>query len=81
MDNWSSHVSHDTAAFFRDLTPRVHVLFTPVDASWLNQAESLLEAFTERYLLRGSWNSRDLMIQNILDNQVDYNQRFAHPFQ
>jgi len=80
MDNWSSHVSDDTSAFFRDLSPRIHVLFTPVDASWLNQAESLLEAFTERYLLRGSWSSRDLMIQHILDSDIEYNQRFAHPF-
>jgi len=81
IDNWSSHVSDDTTAFFRDLSPRLQVLFTPVDASWLNQAESLLEAFSERYLLRGSWSSRQLMIQHILDSHAEYNQRFAHPFQ
>jgi len=80
IDNGSSHVSDDTTEFFRNLSPRIHVLFTPVDASWLNQAESLLEAFSERYLLRGNWNCRDLMIQHILDSQLDYNQRFAHPF-
>lgn len=80
LDNGSSHISEDTTAFFRDLAPRVHVLFTPVNASWLNQAESLLEAFSERYLLRGNWNSRLQMIQHILDSRVDYNQRFAHPF-
>jgi hypothetical protein len=56
------------------------VLFTPVNAAWLNQAESLLKAFSERYLLRGSWRSRARMIQHILDCQMDYNQRFAHPF-
>jgi len=27
------------AAFFHDLSPRIHVPFTPVDASWLNQAD------------------------------------------
>lgn len=80
IDNWSSHVSDDTTAFFRDLSPRIHVLLTPVNTSWLNQAESLLEAFSERYLLRGSWSSRALMIQHILGSQSDYNQRFAHPF-
>jgi transposase len=80
IDNGSSHTSDDTTAFFRDLSPRIHVLFTPVDASWLNQAESLLEAFSERYLLRGNWNRRDLMIQHILASRSDYNQRFAHPF-
>ncbi len=80
IDNGSSHSSDDTTAFFHDLSPRIHVLFTPADASWLNQAESLLEAFSERYLRRGSWSSRQLMIQHILDSQLDYNQRFAHPF-
>lgn len=81
IDNGASHTSDDTMAFFHDLSPRLQVLFTPVDASWLNQAESLLEAFSERYLLRGNWTSRALMIQHILDSPLDYNQRFAHPFQ
>ena len=80
VDNWSSHVSADTNAFFRERSPRVHVLFTPVDASWLNQAESLLEAFSHRYLRRGSWSSRALMIQHIHESQVDYNHHFAQPF-
>ncbi len=81
IDNGSSHTSGDTTAFFRDLLPRIHVLWTPVDASWLNQAESLLEAFSARYLVRGSWSSRALIIQHILKSQVDYNQHFAHPFE
>jgi len=81
IDNGSSHTSDDTLAFFRDLSPRIHVLFTPTHASWLNQAESLLEAFSERYLLRGSWDCRDQMIQHMRDSQSDYNQHFAHPFQ
>ncbi len=80
LDNGSSHSSGDTMAFFHHLAPRIHVLFTPVAASWLNQAEALLEAFSERYLLRGSWNSRTLMVQHILESQSDYNQHFAHPF-
>jgi hypothetical protein len=80
IDNGSSHISADTTAFFHDLAPRVQVLFTPVNASWLNQAESLLEAFTERYLLRGNWSSQFQMIRHILDSQVDYNQHFMHPF-
>jgi hypothetical protein len=80
LDPGSSHTSGDTTAFFQDLAPRVQVLLTPVDGSWLNQAESLLEAFTERYLLRGNWNDRSLMIQHILDSRVAYNQHYAHPF-
>jgi DDE superfamily endonuclease len=80
IDNGPSHVSGDTAAFFHDLAPRVHLLFTPFKASWLNQAESLLEAFSERYLVRGNWTSRALMVKTLQESCVDYNQRFAHPF-
>ena len=80
LDPGSSHTSGDTTAFFEDLAPRVQVLLTPVDGSWLNQAESLLEAFTERYLLRGSWSDRALMIQHILDSREAYNQHYAHSF-
>lgn len=80
IDNGPSHSSGETTAFLHELAPRIHVLWTPVNASWLNQAESLLEAFSERYLLRGSWSSRALLIQHILSSQCDYNQRFAHPF-
>ncbi|MBI4786929.1 MAG: transposase [Chloroflexi bacterium] len=32
IDNGSSHTSDDTLAFFHELSPRIHVLFTPVDA-------------------------------------------------
>ena len=80
IDNGSSHISGDTTEFFENLSPRVHVLLTPPHASWLNQAEALLEAFDERYLLRGDWCSRMTMIQHIRDSTQDYNQHFAHPF-
>lgn len=81
LDNGSSHISGDTLDFFAELAPRVQVLFTPSNASWLNQAEALLEAFSERYLLRGSWNSRPAMVRHILNGTQEYNQRFAHPFE
>jgi hypothetical protein len=80
MDNGSSHISDDTTEFFNSLSPRVHVLLTPANASWLNQTEALLEAFDERYLLRGDWCSRAAMIQHILNSTQDYNRHFAHPF-
>ena len=80
MDNGSSHTSGDTTEFLNCLAPRVQVLFTPTNASWLNQTEALLEAFDERYLLRGDGCSRMIMIQHITDSTLDYNKRFAHPF-
>lgn len=80
MDNGSSHVSGDTTAFFQELAPRVQVLLTPVNASWLNQAEALLESFSERYLKRGSWSSRKQMIDHISASTVEYDRYFAHRF-
>ena len=80
MDNGASHTSDDTTEFLAARAPRVQVLLTPPDASWLNQAEALLEAFSERYLLRGSWCSPTQMIQHILAGTQEYNQHFAHPF-
>jgi len=80
LDNGSSHISGDTAAFFHSLSPRVHILLTPPNASWLNQAEALLEAFSERYLVRGSWANRPAMLEHITNSTAEYNQCFAHPF-
>lgn len=81
IDNGSSHISDETTDFFGDLAPRVHVLLTPANASWLNQAEALLAAFSTRYLIRGSWDSRPRMVQHILRSTCEYNQRFSHPFE
>jgi len=80
MDNGSSHISEATTEFIAARAPRLQVLLTPPDASWLNQAEALLEAFSERYLLRGSWCSRTQMINHIHTSTGDYNRHFAHPF-
>ncbi len=81
IDNGASHISGDTTNFFESLAPRVQVLLTPTNASWLNQAESLLEAFSTRYLTRGSWCSRPSMLQHIVPRTEEYNHRCAHPFE
>jgi hypothetical protein len=75
MDNGPSHTSGDTLAFFQDLTPRIQVLFTPVNASWLNQAELLLDAFTGYYLKRGSWKIPADLVNHILVSTIEYNKR------
>lgn len=80
LDGGPSHTSHETRAFFKDLCPKVRVLFTPPHASWLDQAELLLRAFSQRYLRRGSWESREQMIDHIRASTSEYNRRFAHQF-
>jgi hypothetical protein len=58
----------------------LHVLLTPAHASWPNQAEWLLRAFSERYLKRGNWTSRADLICHLQTAWREYNELLAHPF-
>jgi hypothetical protein len=53
---------------------------TPAHASWLNQAERLVNAFGGRYLKRGSWSARDEFIDHVSASWPEYNRLYAHPF-
>lgn len=79
MDNGSSHIDHHTKAYFAD-NPRIRTLYTPVHASWLNQAELLLRAFSDKYLERFDPRSRQDLIDHLNESWPEYNRYFAHPF-
>lgn len=79
-DGGSSHTAADTHQLLRTYHPRVRLLQTPAHASWLNQAELLLRAFSARYLDRGESKSRQHLIDHLEASWPDYNRRFAHPF-
>jgi hypothetical protein len=79
LDNGSSHIAHDTQRDFAR-RPRLRVLYTPVHASWLNQAELLLRAFGAKCLTRFDADSRQHLIDHLLASWREYHQRFAHPF-
>jgi hypothetical protein len=79
-DGGPSHVSAETAAFLRDYAPHVRVLRTPAHASWLNQGELLLRAFSARYLVRGDWASRVHLTDHLEASWREYNRLYAHPF-
>ena len=55
--------------------------FTPVHASWLDEAELLINAFGYRYLKRGSWTSREEYITHVNASWPEYNRQYAHPFE
>lgn len=78
-DGGSSHVAQETRDCLRKY-PNVRVLFTPAHASWLNQAELLLRAFSAHYLQRGDWKSRAALVEHLHDSCPEYNRLFAHPF-
>jgi DDE superfamily endonuclease len=79
MHNGSSHLAHATRAYFAR-HPRLQVFYTPPHASWLNQAELLLRAFSDKYLKRFDPMSRQHLINHLHASWPEYNQRFAHPF-
>jgi hypothetical protein len=79
MDNGGSHIDHHTAAYFVT-HPRLRVVYTLAHASWLNQAELLLRAFTDKYLDRFDCESRRQLIDHLNASWPEYNRRFAHPF-
>jgi len=78
MDNGSSHTAEDTRIFLRQFPP-VRPLFTPPHASWLNQAELLLRAFSQRYLKEVDTPSRSALVEHLQASWPEYNRRFAHP--
>ena len=49
MHSGALHIDHYTQAYFTAHL-RLRILFTLAHASWLNQAELLLRAFSDKYL-------------------------------
>jgi hypothetical protein len=80
QDGDPSHTAAATATYVSGCAGWWRPRFTPVHASWLNQAESLIEAFSYYYIKRGSWKSRAEFIEHITVSGPEYNQRYAHPF-
>jgi len=79
MDNGASHIDHHTREYLgsRD---GFRPLYTPPHASWLNQAELLLRAFTDKYLKHFESTSRQQLIEHLNASWPEYNQWHAHPF-
>ncbi len=78
-DGGPSHISAATTAFLQSYGAWLRVLFTPVHASWLNQAELLLKSFEVRYLQRGEWASRQHLLDHLSASTPEYNHLWAHP--
>jgi transposase len=80
LDNGSSHVSKQTAEWFERHSDRIRPHFTPTHASWLDQAELALSAFSRRYLRGAIFNSRDELVGRIERGLREYNTHYARPF-
>ncbi len=80
LDNGSSHIAKDTQAWVAAQAGRVAFHFTPAHASWVNQAELALSAFSRRYLRDRVSASRVELIAHIERALEEYNRFYAHPF-
>ena len=81
QDNDPSHTAGNTAKYWSGCGDWWRPRFIPAHSSWLNQAESLIEAFAYHYLKRDSWKSRTEFIEHVTVSGPEYNQRYAHPFE
>jgi len=64
-DGGASHTSAETEGTLKYYGDWVKPLLTPARASWLNQAELLLHAFSARYLDRGDWKTRQHLVKHL----------------
>jgi DDE superfamily endonuclease len=81
QDGDPSHTAGGTMAYWSSCQGWWRPRFTPVHASWLDQAELLIGAFGSHYLKGGSWVSREELIAHVLACAPEYNRRYAHPFE
>jgi hypothetical protein len=81
QDGDPSHTAAATDQYFADHRGWWRPRFTPVHASWLDQAEMLIGAFGGRYLKRQSWRSREEFLEHLKVSWPEYNRRYAHPFE
>jgi hypothetical protein len=81
QDGGPSHVAAKTNGFFAGAGGWRQPRFTPAHASWLDQAELLIRAFSPRYLKRRSWVSREQVVEQVEASWPEYNRLYAHPFE
>jgi hypothetical protein len=80
-DNDSTHTAATTREYLAGSSGWWRSCHTPVHASWLDEAELLINAFGYRYLRRGSWRSRTEFIDHMAAAWPEYNRLYAHPFE
>lgn len=78
LDNGASHTSKATRAWLAE-HPRFVAHYTPKHASWVNQVELFFSILTRKVLKRGSFASRDELVDKIMRFIVRHNDT-ARPF-
>lgn len=78
LDNLSTHTTPDVQAWL-EKNPHIHLHFTPVGSSWLNQIETWFGIITRQSIRRGTFSSVKVLITQIRDYITHWNTS-AKPF-
>ena len=68
------------AAFLRDASHRIRVVYTPKHSSWLNQIECWFSVLVRKLLKRANFASTEKLRQRILDFIDYFNRTMTKPF-
>ena len=79
-DGGPSHVASATVDYIAGCGAWWRPRLTPAHASWLDQAEMLVNAFKGRYIRRGSCARREEFLAHMEAAWPEYNRRYARPF-
>lgn len=74
LDNHSSHVSKETAAYLLTKPGRFEFVFTPKLGSWLNMIEMFFSKVARSFLRHVRVNSKEELIQRIYQGIYDINE-------
>ena len=66
LDNLSTHTTPEVTAWL-ERNPRVHLHFTPVGSSWINQIETWFGIITRQSIRRGTFTSVTVLVKQIRD--------------
>ena len=79
-DNDSTHKGKPIEDFIQSKKGKIAIHYTPVHASWLNQAEILLSIISRKYLKRGSWATVGELKETLRSAISERNRFNKHPF-
>jgi transposase len=66
LDNLSTHTTPEVTEWL-ERNPRVHLHFTPVGSSWINQIETWFGIITRQSIRRGTFTSVTVLVKQIRD--------------
>lgn len=78
LDNLSTHTTPQVKAWL-EKNPHVHLHFTPVGSSWINQIEIWFGIITRQAIRRGTFSSVQVLIRRIR-NYIDHWNTNPEPF-